>query len=1626
MRKHKRIWMASTAALLTVVILTVTLVLNSTQALAAKPTFSGINQIMEDNAEENAFRILEVVPDFNMGTIGYYIGGEEPMHDALARLQSGSDRYHYVENLQTVLQNRGIMGDAGSTDKPLEKADYEELYQGSVSNDVLQQMVTDGKYREFVRDETISENQISANKIVGCTISANCVSVNSIYNYKMTVSVNGAEPVSGNFIPYYEPTVSDNTVSENDAYRFFKGENQCFSVSQNQAGIFDPYFVSEGEGLKFQATFEATKGRTGYVPLAERSEITVGAVWEDSFIEGTPVYRVANDVYECAGTLKNNGGVVEIVADDAHSVGMITSLNGESISIIEEPGNEPTGLYQKMKMVETKDVVEEQLTESDAEEIVVTEVTDLDGEELVGEAVGNGYYLVQFVYSAVNSDETHYQVSHLEEKENGPYILSKETPLVANGTGTGLILPNFDELSIMDIVYRYVEENGIYTMVHEDGAETAVRDCKIYYRGGIKNHEWFKQYVFDREYVEGVLEPVYLEVETITAKELQTYDLSQADMLYVTNAKGEFVPETPGITYDFDTYGGENDITRRRIIETLSSVINEKFPVMVDRSLILETDSTVISDFAKVMDQPSLEVFFNQYGSYSDEQLEQLVIPTAYFEANDHHHVNENVYVFNANSYTGNLSLTSGFISDFSANDIRNGFEEISKEIEIENAFIEEENKNGVHKDKLPTNINEAVAIKYILSMISKRGVLGKTDINVLEIEPINYHSSDLEVVETYIKDEQNSLQLKAYNLEIKGKKVIEESTKRIKVTTMSTAEYIGKTEDINSKYDLVYIGLNIGSGGNDGKGVRMNRYTSGGKEGRTWYNDTNMNGLVYTNAGDKIYCYGWMGGFLGNSGEDKWYRYSGNDITEEKVDALKEYVKAGYPVIFAQNFFTNKNNTVNVYTKISSDGDKCTGYIDNSSYMYQFAKWAINYIKDEKNVMQFRTSVANCVDRELLEQYIELAKPSLDCYDTSGVTTDADGNKYLNYHFEIFNKGTITKSSAFKCNLYLDTNADGKFSETKEKVSDFTIKDSSGNVVNQSSLRPGVTYHLSKLISNEYSGVITWKLEATQTSKEDRRDSSTGYFVVQGSEKIKINALQIMTSSESTSKGDLRKSTWNMEEALNKSDSLLRKYAKTDPSVANYDISVKSITADEYVTAFRNKTIDLTSYDMLIMGFADCYVLSEKSENQDVLNSIADYIKSGRSVLFTHDTTSYRNDWGAMFNATIRELVGLDRYGVTGDTSGNKDKLYQPNTNRGSTLENKQGYVNQILCKQKNGRDQLNNLDYRNLSLDFSDTEGGGSQGKNMRSAISQVNAGQVTDYPYKITTEDSPVLDRIAKTHSQYYQLDLLGDFDHDEENDVVVWYCIQDCTDTTNYADSDTVYKYSPNDVRNNYYIYNRSNVTYSGAGHSDMEVPGNDKEVQLFVNTLVASYSTGVKAPTVSIIENPANRASMTDNVYAPFDYGLESGVPTANGNYVDTAETAYFYAADTNIIKYSAELSAKVYYENSASSQTIQVGADTVHVSELDLNAYPIVDPVTKLPLTATGTTGGVADVNSRRVVDKAVYQLTLPVAILGNTNCKEIYVAVSDDIKLTESAEVKTLTSNDHVSYTRVQLFNLD
>lgn len=126
----------------------------------------------------------------------------------------------------------------------------------------------------------------------------------------------------------------------------------------------------------------------------------------------------------------------------------------------------------------------------------------------------------------------------------------------------------------------------------------------------------------------------------------------------------------------------------------------------------------------------------------------------------------------------------------------------------------------------------------------------------------------------------------------------------------------------------------------------------------------------------------------------------------------------------------------------------------------------------------------------------------------------------------------------------------------------------------------------------------------------------------------------------------------------------------------------------------------------------------------------------------------------------------------------------------------------------------------------------------------VQSVNEGQITKYPYAI-----PQTLDVAQTHTQNYQLDL----EYDEEGDVLIWY---------NLAGG-RMYQGRNQDCRNNYYIYTKGNITYTGVGHSGGLT---ENEKKLFVNTMVASYRSSASDPYITITNQDAVNNGKTTTIY----------------------------------------------------------------------------------------------------------------------------------------------------------------
>ena len=882
-----------------------------------------------------------------------------------------------------------------------------------------------------------------------------------------------------------------------------------------------------------------------------------------------------------------------------------------------------------------------------------------------------------------------------------------------------------------------------------------------------------------------------------------------------------------------------------------------------------------------------------------------------------------------------------------------------------------------------------ADAVRYVLGMKNNTNKI-EGDLNILDIEPCYDSKNGYSLTKNYIY-----IMLPNFD----GK---------VNITHMTTAEFIGNSEDLNSTYNMIFMGLDDGAYNKEQQTLKdptENKEVSGQF---TKWNDSAMNGKIYFHTGDLAkstpYSEGdprvsrsvkflWFENDRESTTQDENYpviRFPGNDITKVKQKELSAFLDAGYPIVAIPYLYeTNQLR------------------IDQNSNICKF-------IKDEKNDKSpiYQTLDATSIESALKRAQADIewkelpaiyngetaSESSSTIKDANYLNTDTNGRSLLTFKFTVKDTDANHK---YKYRIYIDQNRDGKFED------DEIFYDARKTIaLNSEQTR---TLKISKL----YVGLIQWKIEVYRTDNQQIRFTKTGCSVAKnrtGSKK-QINVLQIMPN-DGDYNGKLNLST----------DSLFTKYYK---NLDDYEISVDTITCSKFREYFQNgnrfsfdeskdvniggdgeqnpsaypdsiKTQLYDKYNMLIIGFGDCYGGEDLSNENGEVDFIKYFAAKGKSVLFTHDLTSMNNvkvqnqgnSFGYSANALLRDLMGMNRYKAVSnqisaaernkiiryqekqkDEQGNNKYDFVKDVN-GNALDELHGFTYYTIKrlaydqKKKDENDWYHSVEgqwvpyegkgwkmpYQYLIKDVNghmvcednwQTQNTGFNNYNDETTlVTKTNEGQITQYPYKIgdwsnhnTVFDDTKL-KVAKTHGQYYQLNM-------EDPEVTVWYCLADGKDRGN-GKSDT-YGVSPNDASNNYYIYSKDNIFYSGVGHS--KVAG-DMEAKLFINTIIGAYRVSYEPPIVEVL-NPEAEITDTKNLSYTMTYNQEYDGDTTeilSQKAVDTANEGVGSDADSDMVKVwfspvelnaiSTRLSFSIYYTDGNSGEKHYV-TTIYHVNEDD-------------------------------------------------------------------------------------------
>ncbi len=1722
----------------------------SMEVSAQGMTLPGIEKLVQDTvaSSDGTFHILEIVPSKSDASIGYLIGGEEPVSEGrkLSELPASSERLAAMATIDSK-----SLGDLAGSNGPVSFSAYRE----------------GGSRTEEIRGSFVKNTEN-----------------NGQYTYTQTESV-------------YRLFREGDSNERYDRYSTIEASGASNENKQSVSPVFSKVSGATGGNLEMtigdaaDALTALAPARYALTPDDENSNGSMNNVntidFEAAKYVGREVYtKTADDVYTYLGkvvygrnlpagyaiqstaiTSENPSEASENLgeATTAENSGMITAASASGNDAAAESGNE-------MQTISVQSTSGNDIVTSEQNNLYILNMANTtptlwatwrqnpDGtESYTLKTPADGYFV------------------HFTENTSGEYYVSKVTLSSTKG-----------DYKLIDSYQR--NDNGKYVLKSSGTMQVHLRDESGYdasnsydfigdnakdalvtvaYDGGFYNKEWFKKQVLNlsgtSRYETGSsstageeIDQLKIEVTTLTVEELaklvnpeeQAYygvDLDNVDLIYLSG-RGSYAAESVNMTSAAtaltkmifgikDTTGERNDADRvpvvmdygfysqnKTLAEEPNNNQNNKILTQMALTILKVSDDNIAKEVASKGD-----------AYWNGQTAASLSLGDSVKEA-----LYDNVYL---NDDSATPYVASDFLTDCKGTAAKVAtFGAVLKEIQYENFLAE---KNGNASTKLEEKITKASITRYILNWYMHR-VTVKSEITVLDLEPCYDFDANLDKTIKQFMGMGDTY------------------TGKINIRKMASAEFIGKIEDLNEQYDMIYLGAKTGT---------MNT-----ENGKTKYNDTTMNGLIYSHVGD-YYDYSGesyndqhrlqdasLNHKINDNSDDKnnkstTYRGPGNDMNSTKYKELLQYVQAGYPVVIADAFLNDAKDAATTKT------------MDKNSYFYQFVQQIVSakdattgeYLYWQKNVFaesQLLEASSNLEERQRrFCNYLNLSKLSVDWVtNISGerpypeelsygdnqndpnqtYLSAIDGKYQLQYIFTLDNRVASSVTASYDCKLFVDKNSDGRFlgsdsignnSNNSEELTGINVYIRNGDAWNKVEpinnngsahyeLRTGNVYKVMRQLPDDYVGVIPWKIVFYDNADPLVRTARSGYTAVQvQGERKKIRILQLKSDNGNN---------WDL-----KYDGTFQSYIS---NLKDWDVQVDSVSVIELLrdrlhiydisdTDIENCYVKsyeyFQTYDMLILGFADSYrfgydyrwydvsesqkdghtnlytdKLSGARKNLAVGRAVRDYIESGRSVLFTHDTTSYINDmysrrqyndngtaesndngwyWGYEFNKTIRASVGLDRYGelkeyykqmvdwAPNDTERQHyhkyletlktyqyDTLKIPNTD--IDLNQKEGLtkytVVRFLRKQldslqanksyKGSLFPVNNELLYKAGFKGKYWDAGWNKASYMMKGdyclegasppalkATQVNEGQITQYPYLISKEEIKEINqrkslKVSSTHYQWLQPNMELDRDGDGRSDIVVWYCLSDIYDSNVQATN--IYSICPNDVVNNYYIYTMGNVTYSGAGHSR---PDNGAEMKLFVNTIIAAYNAGVSAPRISFRDD---NGYDKESIYVISDPANNTILKAADQGNIRSTEagdvvSVKFVAEDDNILSGNPQICVEFYRSAGTAADAKTVEGITEKV--VPLNVSSVKD-----------TSGNaVAVQNGHYVVgNNLTYTVTYPLSEMGLFNedsgvvrsdaeAMNVYVRV---YTMFENGSKTTPTNTDSITISAQELFELD
>lgn len=707
--------------------------------------------------------------------------------------------------------------------------------------------------------------------------------------------------------------------------------------------------------------------------------------------------------------------------------------------------------------------------------------------------------------------------------------------------------------------------------------------------------------------------------------------------------------------------------------------------------------------------------------------------------------------------------------------------------------------------DLIDNGLYSPRVIEYILGATS--GIVipeGETlDLKVLEIEPAGLFRYD----ENNAADQEIIMKWFGLNSTTYKDKI------NLLIDHMSMNAFNGMTSDIRSDYDLVILGA---------------------------YDINDDNSSKHEMLTDSIYT-------------------SINDLTRKAYDKLIGYAKIGMPLVVDKSIYYASDDAASEDTMV---------------YKFNTLDLTNKLIESRgvtSNVISVDISGTNQTVSRILKYRI---KPKVDIVPVDAPDYDADNPVLVTKKqlADMIFSGTVTDTTNYRVRIFVDRNCDSLFAEdydsdgaellyfavennkpvkganTKEgydavekaeaarkaaeNAADWEkeqklqeaerleaeaekILEETGRILGAEHTEEEFVLNLS--LPEALNGYIGWRVEIEDIATGLVTNKSGAFAIKNDAIGKVVKVLQIIRDDGASNidlKGDVFTDCFN-----------------ETTKVTGLGLDVTVMTKSQF-NEIPDKDEYLATFSMLVLGLQDNYGVTmgnitgtniSGDFSTDSINSISAYIDNGNSVLFTHDSMSYKDDSG-------KEAKSYSKLNAF-------TKMFQ------TKIGMQYGYTLAESLKMKN--------DYKNYSIYNTVSKNNSTRNTNR---VTQLNTGEITEYPYKIeNASDGSSTIPVATTHGQYFKLNLedLKRTDDDgnvvDDEDVVVWYTLSQTSSGVSKPELTNLFSVMGQDAVNNFYVYSVGNITYSSAGHSS--ITQNGEEMKLFVNTFVRAILSGNSVPEV---------------------------------------------------------------------------------------------------------------------------------------------------------------------------------